>query len=48
VHDAEVYDELADLEDVMFETARHTCLTDTTMGGSSGTGTSEPTPGTDA
>uniref|UniRef100_M1DEY0 Integrase core domain containing protein n=1 Tax=Solanum tuberosum TaxID=4113 RepID=M1DEY0_SOLTU len=34
VHDAAVYDDLADLEDVMFKTACQTSLIDTTMGGS--------------
>ncbi|KAG5577103.1 hypothetical protein H5410_057237 [Solanum commersonii] len=46
VHDAEVCDD--HLEDAMFETARQTSLRDTTMGGSSGAGTFEVTPGTDA
>ncbi|KAG5599642.1 hypothetical protein H5410_031012 [Solanum commersonii] len=33
VHDAAVYDDLAYLDDVMFETARQTSLRDTTTGG---------------
>lgn len=35
VHDDEVYDDLADLEDVMVETTQHTSLEDTTMVGTS-------------
>jgi len=38
VCDAEVYDDLADLEDAMFKTLCYTSLRDTTMGGSSGAG----------
>ncbi|KAG5632390.1 hypothetical protein H5410_004107 [Solanum commersonii] len=48
VHDAIVNDDLADMEDVMFESVRQTCLRDTTMGGSNGEGTSELTLSTDA
>ncbi|XP_049406132.1 uncharacterized protein LOC125869731 [Solanum stenotomum] len=35
VHDITIYDDLADLEDIMFETERQTYLRDTTMGGPS-------------
>lgn len=45
--DATVYDDLADLEDAMFENARLTSLSDTIMAGSSGV-TFEVTLGTDA
>uniref|UniRef100_M1DQ88 Polyprotein protein n=1 Tax=Solanum tuberosum TaxID=4113 RepID=M1DQ88_SOLTU len=48
VRDAEVYDDLADLEDAMFETARQTSLRDTTIIRSSGAGTSGVTPSIDA
>jgi len=43
-----VYDDLVDLEDVMFETARQTSLRDTTMVGSSRAGTTDVTLVTDA
>uniref|UniRef100_M1DIX0 Integrase core domain containing protein n=1 Tax=Solanum tuberosum TaxID=4113 RepID=M1DIX0_SOLTU len=49
VRDAEVYDDLADLEDAMFETARYRSLRDTTMCGSSRASIpSEVTLGTEA
>ena len=35
MHDDEVYDDLADLEDAMVETTQHTSLEDTTMVGTS-------------
>ncbi|KAG5571521.1 hypothetical protein H5410_061287 [Solanum commersonii] len=49
VRDAEVYDDLADLEDAMFETACQTSLRDTTMACPSGAGgTIDMTPATEA
>lgn len=49
MREAEVYDDLADLEDVMFETVRQTSLRETTMVGSNAAGGAiEVTSGTDA
>ncbi|KAG5576653.1 hypothetical protein H5410_056787 [Solanum commersonii] len=48
LRDAEVYDDMADLEDVMFETACQTSLRVTTISGSNGANPSEVTPGTEA
>ena len=49
MREAEVYDDLADLEDVMFETVRQTSLRETTMVGSNRAGGAiEVTSGTDA
>lgn len=43
-----VYDDLVDLEDVIFATTHHTSLRDTTLAGSSGASTTHDALGIDA